>query len=27
LTILGAHVPMISNFLLRWLQPALESLH
>jgi hypothetical protein len=27
LTIIGSHVPMVSNFLLRWLQPTLESLH
>ena len=27
LTIIGAHVPMVSNFLLSWLQPTLESMH
>lgn len=27
LTIIGAHVPMVSNFLLGWLQPTLESMH
>jgi hypothetical protein len=27
LTIIGAHVPMVSNLLLSWLQPTLESMH
>ena len=27
LTIIGSHVPIVSNFLLRWLQPTLESMH
>ncbi len=27
LTIIGAHVPMVSNFLLSWLQPTLASMH
>ncbi len=27
LTIIGAHVPLVSNFVLGWLQPALDSLH
>jgi hypothetical protein len=27
LTIIGSHVPMVSNFLLSWLQPTLASMH
>jgi hypothetical protein len=27
LTIISAHVPIVSNFLLSWLQPTLESMH
>jgi len=27
LTILGAHVPLVSNFVLQWLQPSLEAVH